>query len=310
MVGHHHHHHHEHGHGHSHPVLDASRGFAIGIALNAGFVIVEIIFGFSANSMALLADAGHNFSDVLGLAVAWAAAVLAQRPPSPRFTYGYRSSSILAALFNALIVMMGAGAMALESVQRLVTPAPVEGGTVMWVAAAGIVVNGATALLFMRGREADLNRRGAFLHMLADATVSAGVVLAGLATLLTGALWIDPAVGIAVVVVIAISTAGLLRESVVLSLSGVPAGIDAVRVRADLLAQPGVARLHDLHIWPMSTTEIAMTAHLVMPGGNSDPGFLAAVAAVMRERHGIHHTTLQIETDRDAVCVLEPDHVV
>jgi cobalt-zinc-cadmium efflux system protein len=278
-VVHDHHHGHTHGqghHGHDHaPPADFSRAFAIGIALNLAFVVVEAGYGFAANSVALMADAGHNLSDVLGLAVAWAGAALAARPPSKRFTYGLRGSSILAALLNALLLMVALGAIVLEAVQRFAEPSAVIGPTVAIVAAVGIAVNGVTAWLFARGRKGDINIRGAFLHMAADALVSAGVVVAGLI------FW---------------QTWGLLRESVEMSLGAVPRGIDFDRVDEALCGLPGVVRVHDLHIWPMSTTEPVLTAHLVMPSGQPGDAFLSGARAMLHDRFGIGHATLQVET--------------
>jgi cobalt-zinc-cadmium efflux system protein len=305
--GHDHDHAHRHAHAHGHVHLPATfgRAFAIGIALNLGFVIVEAGYGIVANSMALLADAGHNLSDVLGLCVAWLATVLARRRPSARFTYGFRASSILAALFNAAFLLVAVGAIAWEAVLRLADPSGVEiaAPTVMAVAAVGIAINGATAWLFARGRERDLNIRGAYLHMLADAAISAGVVLSGLGMLLTGWTWIDGAVGLAVCAAIVWGTLGLLRESVALSLAAVPAGVDAKEVRAFLASQPGVAGLHDLHIWALGTDQTALSAHLVMPAGPPGDAFLGAICAQLRARFSIAHATIQIETDANA-CAL------
>lgn len=289
---------HDHAHrgpGRSHAPDAYGRAFALGIGMNLAFVAVEALFGFLSNSMALLADAGHNLSDVLGLVVAWAASVLTRRPATDRFTYGLRSSSILAALFNAVVLLVAAGAIAWEAARRFAEPPPVAGLTVMVVAGLGILINGATAWLFASGRRGDLNIRGAFLHMLADAVVSAGVVVAGLLILWTGALWIDPLVSLVVVAVIAWSTWGLLRESLAMSLAAVPAGIAAAEVRAFLASRPGVERVHHLHIWAISTTEVALTAHLVMPGGHPGDAALARVAHDLEHRFGVHHATLQIE---------------
>ena len=299
-----------HGHGHVHAPATFDRAFAIGIGLNIAFVALEATAGLLAGSMALLADAGHNLSDVLGLVVAWAAAWLARKPPSQRFTYGLRSSTILAALLNAIFLLVAVGAIALEALQRLRTPEPVVGSAVIWVALAGIAVNGLTAWLFARGREGDLNIRGAYLHMLADAAVSAGVVMAGILILATGWQWVDPVVSLVIVAVIVHATWSLLRDAVTLSLDAVPARIDSAAVRADLQSQPGVASLHDLHIWPMSTTEIALTAHLVMPSGHPGDAFLMRLAADLEARHGICHVTLQVETDPATVCSLGPDDTV
>ena len=302
---------HVHGPGHAHAHAPASFGkaFAIGIALNVGFVAVEATYGVLANSVALLADAGHNLSDVLGLLVAWIATVLAKRPPSARYTYGMKGSSILAALFNAVFLLVAVGAIAWEAVQRFGEPAPVAGKTVMVVAAVGILVNGITAWLFASGAKGDINIRGAFLHMAADAAVSAGVVVAGLVILYTGWTWLDPVVSLAIVAVIVWSTWGLLRDSLAMSLAAVPPGIDPAAVRAHLASLPGVTAIHDLHIWPMSTTDVGLTAHLVVPGGAPGDAFLMRAARDVRERFGIGHATFQVETS-EAACTLAPDHVV
>ncbi|MBL6458263.1 cation transporter [Belnapia sp. T6] len=311
---HHHHHHghdhdhgHDHGHGHSHGPAPGERGFALGISLNLGFVLLETVAGLIAGSMALLADAGHNLSDVLGLVLAWVAVRLARRLPGGRRTYGWHRGTILAALGNAMLLLVAVGAIALESVQRLLEPAPVATGFMMAVAAAGILVNGATALLFARGRESDINRRGAYLHMVADAAVSAGVVVGGLLIRLTGWDWIDPVAGLVIAGVILVGTWGLLRESVDLAMDVVPRGIEPEAVQAWLAQQPGVAEVHDLHIWALSTTETALTAHLVRPGAALDDGFLGAVQHGLRERFGIGHATLQLEQGDPAhPCALAP----
>ena len=309
--GHHGHGHHGHGHhAHGHAPASFGRAFAIGIGLNLGFVIVEAAYGFISGSMALIADAGHNLSDVLGLVIAWIASVLTRRPPSARFTYGFKSSSILAALGNAAFLMMALGAILVETIRRLFEPEPVAGTTVMIVAAIGIVINTATALMFMRGRHHDLNIRGAYLHMAADAAVSAGVVVAGLLITLTGAQWIDPATSLVIVGVIAWSTWGLLKDSLRMSLLGVPGNIDERRVRSFLEGLNGVEAVHDLHIWPMSTTETALTAHLVMPGGHPGDGFLHQLAHELEHEFGIGHPTVQIETINGHECVLLDDHTV
>jgi cobalt-zinc-cadmium efflux system protein len=301
---------HAHGPGHSHAPASFGKAFAIGIALNVGFVLVEAVYGVLGNSVALLADAGHNLSDVLGLVVAWVATVLAKRAPTSRFTYGMKGSSILASLFNAVFLLVAVGAIGWEAIQRFGEPAPVAGKTVMVVAAVGILVNGITAWLFASGAKGDINIRGAFLHMAADAAVSAGVVLAGLVILYTGWTWLDPVTSLGIVAVIVWSTWGLLRDSLRLSLAGVPMGIDIDAVRGRLEAMPGVARLHDLHVWPMSTTETALTAHLVIPAGHPGDGFLMEAAQGMKDDFGIGHVTLQIETDEATACSLVPDHVV
>ncbi|NEW95090.1 cation diffusion facilitator family transporter [Rhodopseudomonas sp. BR0M22] len=314
-MSHDHHHHHgpgaSHGPGgHSHAPKDFGRAFAIGIALNVAFVIAEAAFGYFSNSMALIADAGHNLSDVAGLVVAWVAAGLSKRPPSARYTYGLRGSSILAALFNAVFLLLAVGAIGWEAIVRLFAPEPVAGITVMVVAGIGIVINAVTAWLFASGRHSDLNIRGAYLHMAADAAVSAAVVVAGVIILFTGWYWIDPAVSLLVAVVIVWGTWGLLRDSAALSLAAVPRGIDPAAVRAFLSKLPGVTQVHDLHIWGMSTTEVALTCHLVMPGGSPGDPFLVDLAHELQHDFGIAHTTVQIETDPNTVCALAPDHVV
>ncbi|KQP79208.1 MULTISPECIES: cation diffusion facilitator family transporter [unclassified Methylobacterium] len=301
---------HSHGPGHSHAPASFGKAFATGIALNVGFVAVEATYGVLGNSMALLADAGHNLSDVLGLVVAWVAMVLAKRAPSARYTYGMKGSSILAALFNAVFLLVAVGAIAWEAIQRFGEPVPVAGKTVMVVAAVGILVNGITAWLFASGAKGDINIKGAFLHMAADAAVSAGVVIAGLVILYTGWTWLDPVVSLAIVAVIVWSTWGLLRDSLTLSLAAVPPGIDPAAVRSHLEGLPGVTTLHDLHIWAMSTTETCLTAHLLMPGGRPDDVFLMNAAAGIKERFGIGHTTLQVETSADTACALAPANVV
>ncbi len=304
------HDHDRHSPGHIHKPASFGRAFAIGIALNSAFVLIEGGYGFIANSMALLADAGHNLSDILGLAVAWIAWVLANRPPSSRYTFGLKSSTILAALFNAVFLLVAVGAIGWEAILRLFNPEPVAGKTVIIVAAIGILINGVTAWLFASGRKKDLNIKGAYLHMASDAAVSAGVVLAGLAILYTGWSWLDSTVSLVIVGVIVWGTWSLLRESLAMSLKAVPPGIDPAAVRALLVKQPGVAAVHDLHIWPMSTTDIALTAHLVIPSGHPGDSFLMHIAEELRAHHGIGHVTLQVETDPSTACTLEPDYIV
>jgi cobalt-zinc-cadmium efflux system protein len=284
--------------------------FAIGIVLNLAFVGAEFVYGVLANSMALIADAGHNLSDVLSLAIAWIASVLARRPPSSRFTYGLGGSSIVAALFNAVLLLVAVGAIAWEAILRLLHPEPVASGTVMAVAAVGIAINGATAWLFASGRKGDLNIRGAFLHMVADAAVSAGVVIAAAIILLTGWLWLDPLTSLVVVGLIVWGTWGLLRDSFAMSVSAVPAAIDPQAVRQYLESCRGVVAVHDLHIWPMSTTATALTAHVVLPGGHPGDQFLIDATNELKHRFGIGHTTLQIEVNEATMCCLAPDHVV
>jgi cobalt-zinc-cadmium efflux system protein len=310
--GHSHHHGHNHSHGaHVHVHAPASFGtaFAIGIGLNTVFVAIEAGYGFIANSTALLADAGHNLSDVLGLVVAWLAATLAIRPPTARLTYGLRNSSILAALFNAVLLLLACGAIVLEAFQRLLAPQAVATTIMMAVAAIGIVINGATALLFARGRNEDLNIRGAYLHMAADAAISAGVVVTALLIKLTSWSWLDPAASLLIVAVIVWGTWGLLRESMAMSMAAVPSSIDPKSVRDFLTSRPGVESLHDLHIWPLSTTEIALTTHLIMPAGHPGDDFLKTTCLELKDRFQIGHATFQIETAHEG-CELAPDHVV
>ena len=268
-------------------------------------MVIEAVFGWLGNSVALLADAGHNLCDVLGLVIAFVATLLAARQPSPRFTYGLRGSSILAALFNAVFLLVAVGAIAWEAILRLANPEPSEGLTVIVVAAVGIVVNGLTAWLFASGRKGDINIRGAFLHMAADAAVSAGVVVAGLVIWRTGWVWLDPAVSLVIAALIFWQTWGLLSESVEMSLSAVPRAIDYDAVGEALSALSGVSDTHDLHIWPMSTTETVLTAHLVIPAGHPGDGFLSAAQTMLHDRFGIGHATLQIEVDPSCYCSLE-----
>ena len=287
-----------HAHHHHHPHVEPSshgRAFAIGVGLNVAYVAIESGYGLATGSLALLADAGHNLSDVLGLLLAWGAAALATRRPSKVFTYGFGRSSILAALGNALLLLVAVGAIVAESIERLADPQPVAAGIVMAVAAAGILLNGATALLFMRGRHHDLNVRGAWLHMLSDAAVSAGVVASGLAMRVTGWSWLDPLTSLAVAAVIVIGTIGLLKESIRLSLDAVPSNIDMAEVEAWLGALPGVTAVHDIHIWPMSTTTVALTAHVVRPLAVLDDQFLNDATHGLEQRFGIAHATLQVE---------------
>ena len=283
------------GHDHSHHESDFTRAFLVGIALNVGFVVVEAAFGFTANSMALLSDAGHNLSDVLGLAVAWGGGFMAKTGPSPRFTYGLKKASILAALANSLFLMVAVGAIGAEAVRRLFDPSPTEGGTVMIVAAIGIAVNGITALLFSRRGQGDINIRGAFLHMMGDAGASAGVVVAGLLIRATGLLWIDPVVSLLLAAAILWSTWGLAKDSINLALDAVPAGIDPLEVDAALRGLEGVVEVHDLHIWGMSTTDVALTAHLIRPCHGGEDALLASATRLLRDRFGIAHATLQVE---------------
>lgn len=306
------HHHDKHSHAggcaHHHGApSDHGRAFVIAIALNSVFVAVEFFYGVLANSTALMADAGHNLSDVLGLMLAWGAAVLAKRAPAGRFTYGFRSSSILAAVANAVLLLVACGAIALEAAQRFSQTPAVAGLTVSAVAGVGIVINGLSARLFVKGSQGDLNIRGAYLHMAADAAVSLGVVVAGLAMLGTDWFWLDPLVSLVIVGVVVRGTWGLLRESMELALHAIPAHIDVAEVEAYLRSVPGVADTHDLHVWGMSTTETAMTAHLVFPGGYPGDAALDEVARNLEVRFKIHHCTLQAEEGTgNHVCRLHP----
>src|SRR5450432_624569 len=280
----HHHDHHDHGAGHSHAPKSFGWAFAIGVTLNFGFVVIEVVFGLFAHSLALVADAGHNMGDVLGLVLAWVASALARTKATDRRTYGLRSSSILAALFNAIFLLISVGAIAWEAIRRFGDPTEVAGRTVVWVSIIGIAINTATALLFMSGRKGDLNVRAAFLHMAADAGVSAGVVVAGLLIIMTGLHWIDPVVSLIIAIVIVWGTWGLLRDSVNLALHAVPEEIDLHEVREYLTGLPEVSTVHDLHVWPMSTTETALTAHLEMPDANPGDAFLHGVCEHLHQK--------------------------
>lgn len=305
---------HDHGHGHGgghvHAPANFGPAFAIGITLNTIFIVVEAVYGYASNSTALIADAGHNLSDVLGLIVAWIAVILSKRPPSVRYTYGLRGSSILAALFNAVFLLIAVGAIGWQAVLRLFNPEPVAEMTVMIVAAIGIAINGFTALLFASGRKSDLNIRGAYLHMAADAAVSAGVVIAALIIMFTGWVWLDAVVSLLIVGVIVWGTWGLLRDSTAMSLGAVPSGIDPVAVRQYLEQRPGVTEVCDLHIWPMSTTESALTCHLVMPSGHPGDAFLVQATLHLKETFGIQHTTIRIVTSAVTACTLAPEGAI
>jgi cobalt-zinc-cadmium efflux system protein len=313
--GHHHHDHgdhsHDHGHGHAHVHAPASfgRAFAIGIVLNTALVVAEAVYGYIGNSTALLADAGHNLSDVLGLVVAWGASIAARRAPSGRFTYGFRASTILAALANAVLLLVATGAIGWEAILRLREPEPVAGVTVMVVAGIGILINGFTALLFASGRKDDINIEGAYLHMAADAAVSLGVVISAALIIWTGWLWLDPVTSLVICVTILWSTTSLLRSSIDMSMAAAPRSTDIAAIKVFLLERPGVSAIHDLHVWPISTTETALTCHLVMPTGAGD-AFLMETAELLKASFRIGHTTLQIETHPDNGCALAPDDVV
>ena len=296
-------------HHHAHGPANYNRAFAIGTALNLGFVLVEAAFGVIANSVALLADAGHNLSDVLALLLAWGAAWLTRRQPTSRHTYGFGSSSILASLINAMLLLVAVGAIAFEAIGRIFRPEPVAEFIVIWVAAAGILVNGATAWMFMRGRERDINIRGAYLHMASDAAVSAGVVVAAIAIWATGWYWLDPLASLAISVVIVLGSLDLLKESTRLAMAAVPGGVDRTGVERYLAGLSGVSAVHDLHIWAISTTETALTAHLVRPVMAPDDEFLRGVAAELKARFSIGHCTIQIEHD-GADCHLAPTDVI
>lgn len=306
-----HDHGHSHAHGHNHAPASYNSAFAVGISLNIAFIIVEVVYGLRASSLALVADAGHNLGDVLGLGLAWVAAVLATRQPTRRRTYGLRRSSILAALGNSIFLLVTIGAIAWEAVGRLRSPDVVATPTVMWVAALGIVINTATALFFMSGRKGDINIRGAFLHMVSDAAVSAGVVVAAIVIAATGWFWLDPAMSLVIVALITVGTWGLLTESLNLALDAVPVSVNAREVEEYLRTLPGVEEVHDLHIWGMSTTEVALTAHLVKPVLDDDDQLLLAVCKELRHHHGIRHATFQIERGHGPhACELAPAHVV
>ncbi len=300
--------HHTHDNG---SATDFGRAFAIGIALNVGFVLIEWIFGVYAQSLALIADASHNLSDVLSLLLAWGAAHLATRKPSARYTYGLRSSTILAALTNAMLLLMVSGGIAWEAWLRLHSPHVVDSQIVIAVAIIGIVINTGTALLFRAGRNSDMNIRGAYLHMAIDALVSVGVVAAGIGMHLTGWAWLDVATSLVIVVVIFAGTWGLLRDALNLALHAVPKGVDIRALRDYLQSRPGVREVHDLHVWGMSTTETALTAHLIMPNGHPGDDYLADLAHAIEHDYSIHHATLQVETGESRKpCALSPDHVV
>lgn len=298
-----------HGHAHHHAHGGTGRAFAIGVAVNSVFVVVELVAGIVGNSVSLIADAAHNLSDVLGLALAWGASRLAQVRPSPGRTYGLRRSTILAALANAVLIFVGVGGVGWEAVSRLRehSAAP-QGGLMLVVAAIGVLVNGGSALLFVRAQKTDANVRGAYLHLLADAAVSVGVVIAGVVIMLTGWSWVDPAVSLIVSVVILAGTWGLLRDAVNLALDAVPAGIDPEEVRAYLAGLPDVRGVHDLHIWALSTTETALTGHLVVDATLHDPGLLREITRTLEQRFAIHHATIQLEPP-DA-CVHACDEAV
>lgn len=320
MTGCNHDHSHDHGHshgylhghhGHHHGPANYNRAFAIGVSLNIGFVIVEALYGLSANSVALLADAGHNLSDVLGLILAWAAALMTNRPASKNHTYGFGRSTILASLTNAVTLLIVVGIIAWGAIGRLYNPVPIETGVVIWVAMIGIFINGFTAVLFLRGRKEDINIQGAFLHMAADALISLGVVIGGFVMALTGWLWVDPVLSLVIAMIIALGTFGLFRDSLNLALDAVPGNINHHEIEKFLLGLPGVTAVHDLHIWPLSTTSIAMTAHIVRPGNATDDAWVNNVSNQLQEKFKINHTTLQVEMDVcNHACKPESNEVI
>lgn len=305
-------HEHGHAHGHAHGSDPSGRAFVVGMALNSSFVLVELVAGIIGSSVALVADAAHNFSDVLGLALAWGAARLAKRPPSARRTYGLRRSTILASLVNGVLLLVGVGGVSWEAIGRLREPgAAPQGITMIVVAAVGVAVNGGSALLFMRGQKKDANIRGAFLHLLADAAVSVGVVVAGIVVWLTAWRWVDPIVSLVVSGVILVGTYALLRDALNLALDAVPSEIDPEEVRQYLAGLPDVRAVHDLHIWALSTTETALTGHLVIDARVCEPGFLRTIGRALEDKFGIHHATIQMEPpDAPEDCAQAPDHVL
>ena len=302
---------HNHSSEHTHGTGNYNRAFILSVTLNTLFVAIEAFYGIAANSLALLADAGHNLSDVLGLLLAWGASFLSQRQATERRTFGLRRSSILAALFNAMFLLVISGGVGWEAILRFRDPAPVSGRTLIVVAAIGIVINTVSALMFLTGRKRDLNIRGAFLHLMADAAVSVGVVLAGVAIVFTGELWFDPAVSLLVTIVIVVGTWQLLRDALNLITDAVPAGIEPLAVRTYLAERSGVTEVHDLHIWSMSTTEAALMVHLIIPTGHPGDAFLAQIYRDLHENFGIEHATIQIELgDSGQACALAPENVV
>jgi cobalt-zinc-cadmium efflux system protein len=308
-------HDHDHGghhhHGQLHGPIGNSAAFAVGIGLNLAFVLVELVYGVVAHSVALLADAGHNFGDVLGLGLSWGAMALASLKPSTRRTFGFRRSTIVASVANALILLFVTGGLTWESIRRLVSPEPTQGRTMIVVALVGAVINASSALLFMTQGKRDLNLRSAFVHLASDALLALGVAAAGGIILVTGWLWLDPAVSIVLAITILTGTWSLMKKSLDLMLDAVPEGIDPEKVKAFLGALPGVVEVHDLHIWALSTTETALTAHVVMPGSSQRPGFLSEVCSELRSKFDIDHSTLQIDpADAPAPCALAPDEVV
>ncbi|MTT30794.1 cation diffusion facilitator family transporter [Terrilactibacillus sp. BCM23-1] len=302
-------HNHGHEHGHNHAPASYNKAFTIGILLNTLFVIIEAVYGIIGNSLALLADAGHNLSDVLGLLIAWVAMWLGNKKPSMKRTYGYKRSSILAALFNAIFLLIAIGGIAWEAIQRFGTPSPVTGMTVIVVAVIGIVINAITALLFMSGRKGDLNIKGAFLHMAADAGVSLGVVIAGMILLWTGWEWIDPVVSLMISLVILIGTWGLLKDSFNLALDAVPEGINLNEIKNYLQSIPTVIEVHDLHVWGMSTTEAALTVHLIRSEIKDNDVLLQKINKELHDQFDIEHATIQIEKGTFSCSLASEDSI-
>jgi cobalt-zinc-cadmium efflux system protein len=298
--------HHSHGRGHPHAPAGFGKAFAIGVVLNTGFVVAEVAYGLVSHSLSLIADAGHNLGDVIGLLLAWGSVAWARRQPTTRHTYGWKRSSVMAALCNAIFLLVSVGVIGWAAVERLREPVVVEARMMIWVAAAGILVNGATAIMFMAGRKGDLNVRAAFLHNAGDAMISAGVVVAGIAIQLTGWFWLDPAVSLLLSAVIILGTWGLLRESFNLALDAVPEGIDPEAVRAYLGGLSGVSGVHHLHIWGLSTNEAALTAHVVLRSGDmTDNALLQEIDHGLSERFGISHSTIQLEAEGQAACAAD-----
>jgi cobalt-zinc-cadmium efflux system protein len=289
-------------HGHSHAPTSFGKAFAVGVTLNFSFVILEVVYGLFAHSLALVADAGHNLGDVFGLLLAWAATAWARRATTPSHTYGWRRSSILAALCNAAFLLISVGVIGWEAVRRLRNPSPVDAQTMIWVSAAGIAVNTITALMFMAGRKRDLNVRAAFLHNAGDAVISAGVVITGIVIMFTGWRWLDPTVSLILVAVVVAGTWGLLRDSIKLALDAVPSGIDVAEIREYLLGLPAVVDVHHLHVWGLSTSEVALTVHLVLAAGLEDNMLLSAINHELQERFGIGHATIQFEAAGQPEC--------
>jgi len=303
------HHKHAHHHEHSHHVVNHGPSFFISVVLNLVFVAVESFYGFMSNSTALIADAGHNLSDVLGLLLSWAAIIAAKKLPKGRYTYGLRGSTIIASLANAAILLLACGAIALESFYRLMDPVVVSGATVGWIAGIGIVVNSLSAWVLMRGSKDDINVRSAYLHMVSDAVISFGVVLTGIAIIYTGLQWLDPLISILISASIVYGTFGLLKESMSLSINAAPTGVDLEAIDAFLRSHPGIKDIHDLHVWALSTTENALTAHLVIPAGYPGDTFMDEITNVLRTQYLIHHSTLQVEQGTtDHHCFLHDTH--